>query len=493
MTARAELGTLEASGLIAIAALQPELEYLFRHALVQDAAYSSLLKQDRRTLHRAAAETLLSLYPERNSELAAVVAMHFEQAGDAARAAEHLVLAGEHALERFAHREAVAFFTRAVALANESQLDLRLRAAIGGAKAGWTYNEPGADIERLERALVGADRTDRQLLADAYFWIGFLRRQRGEVPESSPLLKDALDRVAEIGAALGDPHAGALPRAFMGSYMAFTGHLREGAREMSEALDAIEAKADPLSTAMVCDFLALTYARLGEFAKAEEALARSERLSGAGGDAISRVDVLISGAAIQLERGDFDAASALSSQCATKAEDLGAYACVVASSTLFGAARLALEDARTAKAPLERGNELALVTNMAPLRTLTQGLLGSVRARLGDLPGGVAGWNEALASARAMNDRYGEAQTLWGRARTHAREATPDWAAALRDLDRAVELFGAMETRPSLARALRDRAQALRALGRGDEAEDADRRSQELSRELGLKDLSQGG
>ncbi len=278
----------------------------------------------------------------------------------------------------------------------------------------------------------------------------------------------------------------------MGSYLAFTGHLREGAREMSEALDAVEAKADPLSTAMVSDFLAMTYARLGEFAAAEDTLARSERLAGHG-DAISRVDVMIAGSTIHLERGDLDEASTLSQECAIRSEELGALGCVVASNLMFGAARLALEDARTAKAPLERGNELALVTNMAPLRTLTQGLLGSVRARLGDLPGGVAGWNEALTSARAMNDRYGEAQTLWGRARTHAREATPDWAAALRDLDRAVELFGAMETRPSLARALRDRAQALRALGRGDEAEDADRRSQELSRELGLKDLSQGG
>jgi len=489
VTARAELGTLEASGLIAIAALQPELEYLFRHALVQDAAYGSLLKQDRRMLHRAAAETLLSLYPDRKSELAAVVAMHFEQAGDAAQAAEHLVLAGEHTLERFAHREAVAFFNRAVALADDSQRELRLRAAIGGAKAGWTYNEPGTDIERLERALDGADRTDRKLLGDAYFWIAFLRQQRGEVPGSSPELKNALDRVAQIGTALGDPQAGALPRAFMGSYLAFTGHLREGAREMSEALDAIEAKADPLSTAMVCGFLTMTYARLGEFAKAEEALARSKRLSDIGGDEISRVDVLIAGAAIQLERGDFDAASALSLECATRAEELGANACVVASSALFGTARLATEDARAAKAPLERANELALVTNMAPMRTTIQGLLGSVRARLGDMPAGVAGWNDALAGARAMSDRFGEGYTLWGRARTYAHEPAPDWTAVLSDLDSALELFRAMETRPALARALGDRANALRALGRAAEAAEADRESQELSRELGLLDL----
>ena len=55
MNPRADLNALESGGLIEIAALQPELEYLFRHALVQEAAYSSLLKQDRRALHRAAA------------------------------------------------------------------------------------------------------------------------------------------------------------------------------------------------------------------------------------------------------------------------------------------------------------------------------------------------------------------------------------------------------------------------------------------------------
>ena len=489
MTARAELGTLEASGLIQIAALQPELEYLFRHALVQDAAYGSLLKQDRRTLHRVAADTLLSLYPERQTELAAVVAMHFEQAGDAAAAATYLVLAGEHALERFANREAVAFFGRAGSLADDSQVDLRLRAAVGGARAGWTYNESGADVERLERALARADDADRRLLADAYFWVAFLRRQRGEVPESSQALRDALERAAQIGEALGDPNVGALPKAFMGSFMAFTGQLREGALAMSEALDAIEAQADALSTAMVCDFLAMTYARLGEFAKAEETLARSQRLATRSGDDISRVDVMIAGSAIHLERGDLDEASAMALQCTARAEELGAFACVVASNVLFGSARLAMDDAPSAKAPLERGRELSLVTNMAPMRTLTQGLLGSVRARLGDMPGGAAGWNDALAGARAMSDRFGEAQTLWGRARTYAREPTPDWTTALGDLDSAIALFEAMETRPSLARALHDRAQALRALDRNAEATESDRRSRELGRELGLVDL----
>ncbi|HXN78474.1 MAG TPA: hypothetical protein VN965_06850 [Candidatus Dormibacteraeota bacterium] len=488
MSTRVELGTLEASGLIEIAALQPELEYLFRHALVQDAAYGSLLKQDRRTLHRAAAEALLELHPERERELAGVIAMHFEQAGDPARAGPYLVVAGEHALERFANKEAIAFFLRAGTMADDSQVDLRLRAAIGGAKAGWTYNTSGEDVERLEGALVEADRADQQLVNEALFWVAFLRRQRGELPESSPALKEALERAARIGKALGDPSAAALPKALMGSYIAFTGNLREGAREMSAALDAIEATGDPVSTAIVSDFLAITYARLGEFAAAEETLARSTRLAGDGDD-IARVDMMIAASGIQLERGELDKASAQSRKCAARSEELGAYACVVASNVMYGAACLALEDASAAEGPLERGNELCMVTNMASMRTLIQSLLGSARAQLGDLPGGVVGWDTALAGARSMNDRFGEAQTLWGRARTLARQQSPDWIVTLADLDRAIELFQAMEAQPSVARALHDRAQALRAIGRADEAAESDRRSGELARQLGLVDL----
>ncbi len=58
MSLRTRLSALEASGLIRLAQVEPEIEYLFRHALVQDAAYASLLKADRRILHRTVGEAL---------------------------------------------------------------------------------------------------------------------------------------------------------------------------------------------------------------------------------------------------------------------------------------------------------------------------------------------------------------------------------------------------------------------------------------------------
>ena len=488
MNARADLNALEAGGLIEIAALQPELEYLFRHALVQEAAYSSLLKQDRRTLHRAAAETILALHPGRESELASVVAMHYEQSGDAQHAADYLVLAGEHALERFANREAFAFFTRATASAADAQVGTRLRAAIGAARAGWGFAAAATLIDPLELAVASDGPAPSELVAQAYFWLAFLRRMRGETPESSAELRRALERVVEAGEEVSNSTATVVPRALMGAYTAFSGQLREGARLMHGALGVIEAKGDAVSAAMIANFLSGAYARLGDFASAEEIIEHSKRYAEKG-DAIAVVDLDIALAGYSLERGDLAQARQSAQQCSIRSEELGAYACVVASSVITGAASLASDDAITAKGALERGNELSRVIDFAPLRTLTFAFLGSARAQLGDIPGGIAGWNEALANAQSMHDRYGEAQTLWGRGRSSARQQDADLSAPLQDLNRAVELFEAMEARPALARSLADRANVLRRLGRQSEAGDDDQRSSSIGRQLGLLDF----
>src|SRR5690242_12437312 len=108
------LHRLESSGLIRRAGTV-DLEYLFLHALVQDAAYASLLRTDRRRLHRAVAETLEALGPEPTAEAAATLAHHFLEAEDP-RALEYFSLAGSRARAVFANTEAAAYFRTALAL-----------------------------------------------------------------------------------------------------------------------------------------------------------------------------------------------------------------------------------------------------------------------------------------------------------------------------------------------------------------------------------------
>ncbi len=112
-----QLARLEASGLIQLAQVQPELEYIFRHALLHAAAYGSLLKSQRRELHRQVGETLESLYAPPTPGLAARLGYHFTEAGDDARALRYLTQAGEEAARAYANAEAATHYAQAFSIA----------------------------------------------------------------------------------------------------------------------------------------------------------------------------------------------------------------------------------------------------------------------------------------------------------------------------------------------------------------------------------------
>ena len=114
MTLLSHLAALEASGLIHLAATHPELEYLFRHALVQEAAYETLLKAERKRLHHSVGETLERLYPARLDELAAALAYHFGLADAHEKALDYFTRAAHRAQAVYANDEAVAFYRAAI-------------------------------------------------------------------------------------------------------------------------------------------------------------------------------------------------------------------------------------------------------------------------------------------------------------------------------------------------------------------------------------------
>ncbi len=117
MSLLGQLGSLEAAGLVRVAQVEPDLEYFFRHSLVQDAAYASLVETDRQRLHLVVGETIENLYPERMDEYAGMLAIHFQKAGQDKKAHQYFIKAGKAALEAYANREAEIQFRRALSLA----------------------------------------------------------------------------------------------------------------------------------------------------------------------------------------------------------------------------------------------------------------------------------------------------------------------------------------------------------------------------------------
>ena len=161
MTLDDQLNLLRSAGLIRDAGTVSEKEYLFRHALLQEAAYDSLLKQDRRRLHLAVGEALERLYPQRLDELAPLLARHFEEASDDSRALSYFTLAGERAMHQYARSEALMHFTSALALAPRVDAPLaKLYRARGLAyEALGDYERARADQQAaLESARAAGDR-----------------------------------------------------------------------------------------------------------------------------------------------------------------------------------------------------------------------------------------------------------------------------------------------------------------------------------------------
>jgi class 3 adenylate cyclase/tetratricopeptide (TPR) repeat protein len=129
------LRELQALEIIYEQGLLPEPAYIFKHAVIQDVAYNSLLMQRRRALHRAVGEAIEELYPDRLEEHYAELAHHFSQSGTWEKALTYHRHAGIQAFARSSLREALAGFEQALAALHhlperqetcEQAIDLRL-------------------------------------------------------------------------------------------------------------------------------------------------------------------------------------------------------------------------------------------------------------------------------------------------------------------------------------------------------------------------------
>lgn len=104
------------------AALEGLREYAFRHHLLHQVTYDTVLKRTRREGHAKVAQWLVALAARgglRAGDFIGIAAEHFEQAGDEANAAEFHARAAEHAGQRLAHERVLAHVQRALALGGE--------------------------------------------------------------------------------------------------------------------------------------------------------------------------------------------------------------------------------------------------------------------------------------------------------------------------------------------------------------------------------------
>ena len=107
-TLQGALAQLVEAELVAQRGMPPQAVYTFKHALIQDAAYQSLLRSTRQQYHHRIAQVLEERFPETSEEQPELLAHHYTQAGLHEPAVEYWYKAGQRAVERSAHREAIS-------------------------------------------------------------------------------------------------------------------------------------------------------------------------------------------------------------------------------------------------------------------------------------------------------------------------------------------------------------------------------------------------
>ncbi len=204
---RLGLDRLLGAGLVHRLEHVPEETYLFKHALIQDAAYQSLLKKSRRELHGRIAEALLAQFPDTAQKRPELVAQHFTEAGRAEAAVRHWLDAGRLAVGRAANTEALAHIHRGIALlpdlpdesraAQELELLMALVPALIASQA-WISPELKRVYERAGELMVGPlGNTPHRLTVLAglmgYHFVG------GRVSQSRGLAEELLALALQYG------------------------------------------------------------------------------------------------------------------------------------------------------------------------------------------------------------------------------------------------------------------------------------------------------
>jgi tetratricopeptide (TPR) repeat protein len=188
----AALDRLLASGLVFATGMSPRAQFVFKHALVQNAAYQGLTRDRRRHLHARIAHALASGVSDTRVVEPEILAQHFEQADEPAKALAHWRRAGEIAARRHAHTEAVAHFRCALALLEpEPEDNARHRAEVDlmaklGQSAIVALGDGHPEVReiylRLERICDSLD--DERLRCDALFGLSQQAQVREHVDRS---------------------------------------------------------------------------------------------------------------------------------------------------------------------------------------------------------------------------------------------------------------------------------------------------------------------
>jgi tetratricopeptide (TPR) repeat protein len=473
------LSQLEEAELLFRTRASPDARYTFKHALVQDAAYESLLKSRRQLLHRRIADALRGQFTTIAESEPEIIAHHFTQAGLAEAAVEWWERAADRAMHGSAFAEAIAHLEKARGLAEklpESPIRRLLRARLQTTYSyallhsrGQSLPETTAAFARACELAEGIDDIGVRLSAYWGLWAGSL--SRGELAPmqeaAEAFMHDAQQRPDSLEAGVG--------RRLVGMTCWFRGDYRGASRHLEHAVAVYDYKRDRRS--------------IGRFGYDAGALA------------------MINLACVLWPLGDVDRAMHLVDQAldlATRSQHIPTIALVYTYRNAFSAMRRKPDPAAAALTlDVAREHELSLFIAISTVRLawargsagdperparmrqamaalrdmgnqlfepLDGTLLAEIEAEAGETEAGLATLDAQLAAVKLSGQRWFEAEMHRVRGDLLLKGHPPDATAAEVAYTRAIEIACSQQTRTFELYAALSLAKLYQATGRGEAA-----------------------
>jgi predicted ATPase len=227
----------------------PKTRWTFKHALIQDAAYDTLLKASRAALHAKIAETLKARFPALIEAEPETMARHCREAGSYTQAIEFLQRASQRAMARSAHIDAVAHLKAGLELiaqlgegTERLRTEMHLQAALGQAfvsKNGFASDETGKAFERAAELsdLVG----DMSQFIRIFYGRFAYSYARANYHSAMTIAGDFVQRAD----ASGDPLAVGLSHRTMGHVSLFLGELDRSQAMLDSSMSVFQKIHDP--------------------------------------------------------------------------------------------------------------------------------------------------------------------------------------------------------------------------------------------------------
>ncbi len=427
-TLRAALAQLEESELVFRAGEPPAERYTFKHALVQDTAYESLLKSRRQILHQRIAEALRDNFPDVVEAEPELVAEHYTRAGLIDPAIVHWGKAGDLALRRSAFKEAIAHLGKAIEMTEAGDGQPHDDVAVAGAgrrtklqtdygqavmwSKGYAAEETKAAFARVGQ--LAANAGSAMLPLEAYHgqWANSL--SRGDLGSAR--------KTAESFVLESERRARPMDMAFghrlVGTTFLLQGELSRARASLEQALRIRDAERDReakfrsglVTRATATSYLAQVAWCMGDVVRARDLTEEARALAVESANAPTLADTCFGLARLEILREDVEAArrAAEAGVAISREHGLALYLILGALTSAWSRAKLGGRDAGSA----ELGQALAEYASQGARIFLPflHGLLADIEAERSDVEAALTDVEMAITIAAETGEHWYESE-----------------------------------------------------------------------------------